>query len=332
MKWVKFILGISALLFLIYFVGPTPEKGSYGNAIPAIPASSVELEQYIAEKEGAHKLKSDNQARIVWADENKKEQTAYAIVYLHGFSASQGEGSPLHQTIAKKFGCNLYLARLAEHGVDTVDQLIHLTATNYWESAKEAYAIGKRLGKKVILMGTSTGASNALQLAATFSDVHALVLLSPNIEINNENAWIANNPWGLYIGRYMIGAKEFTPGDTTQIYKKYWNTPYRLEAIVALQEYLETTMIPSTFQKITQPTLLLYYYKNEKEQDTVVKVGSMLKMFDQLSTPAALKKAFSIPNAADHVIGGSIKSKDVLSVENAITAFFNTTLQLPVKR
>jgi hypothetical protein len=43
---------------------------------------------------------------------------------------------------------------------------MNLTADAYWESAKLAYAIGKQIGKKVILMSTSTGGTLALKLAA----------------------------------------------------------------------------------------------------------------------------------------------------------------------
>lgn len=332
MKFAKIFSIIILVIAVVYFAGPNPDAPMYDTTLPNVPATANELENYVSANEGKRKLKPDNQARIIWADTVSKQPTDYAIVYLHGFSASQEEGDPVHESIAKKFGCNLYLARLAEHGIDTTDQLLYLTADKYWESAKEAYAIGRRLGKKVILMGTSTGATNALHLASVYPEIYALILLSPNIEINNSTAWIANNPWGLQIGRYVIGANEFTPADTTAVYKKFWNTPYRLEAIVALQEYLETTMKPSTYKKIKQPTLMLYYYKNETEQDKVVKVSAMLTMFKTLQTSSNDKKAIAVPTAGDHVIAGRIKSKDVLTVENDITTFINTTLHIPAKK
>ncbi len=331
MKAIKYILGIALVITIIYWLGPRPEKPNYTQDLPTVPTTDSLLEKYIADNEGRHTIKPDNEARIIWADEKNKTATEYAIVYLHGFSGSQEDGSPVHKNIAQTFGCNLYLARLAEHGIDTIDQLINLTATKYWEAAKEAYAIGKQLGKKVILMGTSTGATNALHLAANFPDVHALILLSPNIAINNESAWIANNPWGLQIGRQIVGSDYFTPSDTSAVYKKYWNTPYRLEAIAALQEYLETTMNKTTFKKITQPTLLLYYYKNKTLQDSVVKVEAMLRMFKSLKTPTDLKSAIALPNAGDHAIGCQIKSKDILGTENAISVFMNSVLYIPAK-
>jgi esterase/lipase len=332
MKVIKIISALLLSLVVVYLAGPRPAAPHYTNNLPAIPSNSAELEQYVYIQESNRKLKPDIEALILWADTAAKQKTDYAIVYLHGFSASQEEGDPVHENIAKKFGCNLYLARLAEHGIDTTDQLLYLTAEKYWESAKEAYAIGKKLGDKVILMGTSTGATNALHLASGFPDIHALILLSPNIEINNSTAFLANNPWGLQLGRWMMKSKEYTPPDTTQLYQKYWNRPYRLEAISALQEYLETTMSKTTFGKINQPVLMLYYYKDEKGQDPVVRVSAMLDMFHALHTPADQKTAVAMPSTGDHVIASYIKSKDIVGVENAITTFMNTTLRIPAKK
>jgi esterase/lipase len=297
-----------------------------------VPAEASALEQYIAANEAQHKIKPQNEARIVWANDSAKQKTAYAIVYLHGFSASQEEGAPVHKAIAKKFGCNLYLARLAEHGIDTTEAMQNLTAEKYWETVKQAYAIGKQLGKKVILMGTSTGGSNALQLAANFPDVSALVLLSPNIEINDPNAWLANNPWGLQIARLVKKSDYHITSDQREIYKAYWYSKYRLEAIVNLQEYLETAMTNENFSKVKQPTLLLYYYKDEAHQDNVVKVSAMLQMFDKLGTVAEQKRKVAMPNTGDHVIGGYIKSNDYQGVETEITKFMIEVLKLPLQQ
>lgn len=318
MRFLKWLLGILVILAVIYFLGPSPDKPVYAATMPVVP-DLTELDQYVRNKEQTLKLKPDNEARIIWQNESLKQLTEYAIVYLHGFSASQFEGAPTHTNAAKAIGANLYLARLAEHGIDTSEALVNLTPDNYWESAKEALAIGKQLGRKVILMGTSTGGTNALQLAATYpEDVYALVLLSPNIAINDPNAWLLNNPWGLQIAHLVLGSDYREATDTRETYKQYWNTPYRLEATVALEELLETTMTPETFAKIKQPLLLLYYYKNEEEQDDVVKVSAMQEMFQQLGTPEKWKKEIAMPSTGDHVIASSFKSKDAPAVEKEI--------------
>ncbi len=313
-------------------MGPKPPTPVYKKDMPAVPEQSAKLEEYILEKESAHKIKADNEARIVWVNDTARNKTEYAIVYLHGFAASQEEGDPVHRNIAKKFGCNLYLARLAEHGLDTIDAMKKLTADKYWESAKEALAIGKQLGNKVILMGTSTGGTNALQLAAAYpNDVEALILLSPNIAINDPNAWLLNNPWGLQIATMVVGTRYIDSKDQRDIYKKYWYSHYRLEAAVALEEMLETSMNKETFNKITEPTLLLYYYKDEVHQDSTVKVQPMKEMLAQLSTPANLKRDIPMPNTGDHVIGNPLKSKDVEGVEREIEKFMIEVLRIEKK-
>lgn len=325
MRFLKF-LGILIILFIVvYFFGPQPNSPKLAIALPELPQQPAELEGFIRSQEAAHRLRPDNEARIVWLNDSTREMTEYAVVYLHGFSASQEEGDPVHLNFARKFGCNLYLSRLAEHGIDTSEQLLNMTADNLWESAKQAYVIGKRLGKKVILMSTSTGGTLALKLAAEYPEIHSLLLLSPNIEIRDPNAWLLNNHWGLQIARAVQG-KYNVPKDTTRIYKQYWNTPYRMEAAVQLEELLETTMKKSTFERVKQPTLLLYYFKDDDHQDEVVKVSAMKRMFRQLGTSDSLKRAVPIPGAGDHVIGSYIKSKDVAAVEKECERFAREVL------
>jgi esterase/lipase len=315
------------VLILIYILGPRPSRPVYDQKLPEIPPAPY-LESYISKNEAVHKLRPDNHARIIWANDSLKSITDYSILYLHGFSSSQGEGDPVHKRIAKKYGYNLYLSRLAEHGIDTTEKLVNLTADKLWESAKEAYAIASKLGKKVIIMGTSTGASLALMLAANYPEVHSIILLSPNIEIFDGAAWILNNPWGLQIARVVNGSDYVISSDTRPIYKQYWSYKYRLEAVVELEEMLESAMTSGLFQKVTQPTLMLYYYRDKINQDSVVKVDAMHKMFAALGTPNDKKRSVPIPKAGNHVIGSYIKSQDVETVGMEIEKFMNEILRL----
>ncbi|MBY0433997.1 MAG: hypothetical protein K2U26_07800 [Cyclobacteriaceae bacterium] len=194
------------LLAGIYFLGPEPDRPVWNNDMPSVPQQAADLEKYVADNEAKHTIKPDNEARIVWADSTKKK-TEYSVVYLHVFSASQEEGDPIHEQFAKTFGANLYLARMADHGIDTTEQLLYFTPDRWWQSSKEALAIGKALGEKVIVMSTSTGGTMALILAATYpQDVFALINMSPNIAINDGNARMLNNPWGLQVARLVFGS------------------------------------------------------------------------------------------------------------------------------
>ena len=308
------------LLLGIYFLGPDPETPVYNKVMPAVPDDKSALEKYIADHEAVHNIKPDNEARIVWND-SSRQKTPYAVVYLHGFSASQAEGDPVHRRFAKEFGCNMYLSRLSDHGIDTTEALLQFTADRAWESAKEALAIGKKIGEKVILLSTSTGGTLALKLAAEYpEDVFALINLSPNIAINDGAAFILNDPWGLQIARMVVGGKSRVT-DANDEHAKYWNKTYRIESLTELEELLETTMTEDIFQKVTQPSLTLYYYKNEEEQDPQVKVSAMLTMHEQLGTPDDLKLAKAMPEAGAHVLGSSMTSKNVDGVYQEIENF-----------
>lgn len=331
MRIIKWFLGVIAVLSIVYLAGPNPTTPVYNTSLPTIPAEPEALEAFIQSNEKKHNVRPNNEARIVWANDSMKQKTPYAIVYLHGFSASQEEGNPVHQNIAKQFGCNLYLARLSEHGIDTTDALINMTAESLFKSAKEAYAIGKQIGEKVIVMGTSTGGTLALQLAAMYPEVAGLILYSPNIAIKDPNAWLLNNPWGLQIARMVKGSKYLGVKKDNPLYEQYWNTKYRLEATVQLEELLETTMTKENFVKVKQPLLLLYYYKNDKEQDPVVSVDAMKNMFAEVSTNEKKKRMIPLPNTGNHVIASPIQSNDIISVEKETADFLKTVLQLPMQ-
>jgi hypothetical protein len=75
---------------------------------------------------------------------------------------------------------------------------------------------------------------------------------------------------------------------------------------------------------VKQPSLVMYYYKDEVHQDSVVRVDAIKDMFSKLGTPDNQKKAVAMPNAGDHVMGSFIKSKDLEGVEREIENFLLT--------
>jgi pimeloyl-ACP methyl ester carboxylesterase len=329
MKKLRYYIIIPVIIAAIYLSGPQLDPGEISPEMPEINYSGKELDQYITRREsGIENLKLDNQARIVWADDTAKNKTEYSVVYLHGFSASQGEGIPIHTHFARRYGCNLYLSRLHDHGIYEKDALLHMTPEKLVESAAEAVAIGKQLGDKVILMSTSTGGTLSLYLAATHPEISALILYSPNIKINNSATPILAYPWGLQIGRLITGDKYVSSTSESYEDSLYWTNPYRLEAVVYLQELLNITMTSYTYRMVSQPVFLGYYYKNKEEQDQTVRVDAMLKMFDQLGTDPSLKVKKAFPEAGEHVIACEYKSGDWEGVQNETYQFAENILKM----
>ena len=158
---------------------------------------------------------------------------------------------------------NIYLPRLYDHGLDTQEGLANYTGEKSLDSAREALAVGQLLGEKVILMGTSTGCTLALALAAQHPELAALVLYAPNIRINHPLDFVATLPWGLQIVRQVEGGEYHNVANSIPEKAQFWTMRYRLEAVVHMQKLLETAMIPETFAKVTVPVFSGYYYKDE---------------------------------------------------------------------
>ena len=325
-KILRFVLLFAALLLLVYFLGPRVDSPTLDRSLPRVTSDLVQLEKEIEQHEAAiPNIKPDNESRIVWAD-SIPAKTPYSIVYLHGWSASQEEGDPVHLETARRYGYNLYLPRLYGHGLTEDEPMLSVTADKLLASAKEAISVGKQLGEKVILMATSTGVTLALYLAGGDPDIAGLLLYSPNIAIFDPTAKFLDKPWGLQMARLANGGNYHEFEEITEENSKYWTTRYRLEALTQLQALVDETMEEETFRSVQQPVFLGYYYRDEVHQDSTVSVPAMLQMFEQLGTPDEKKRAVAFPDVGAHVMTSYITSKDLKSVHRETYNFLESVL------
>ena len=329
-KLLTWTMSVAIILVVVYTVGPKAKIQDLDGDYPTVPTNVDDLEAYIYQKEDTVKgLKPNNQARIIWADSASKKKTPYSIVYIHGFGASQMEGDPVHRQLAEYFGANLYLVRLSDHGIKRENSLEYLTAEKLVADAREAYMIGKSLGEKVIVVGTSMGGALSLTLASERADLHALVLYSPCIREYGDQLDAFFQPWQSYVMEKAMTNKHGVlesprEGDMA----KYWSEGFHVNAYSSLAILLRSKMTEKTFKKIDQPLFLAYYYKDEENQDRVVSVPAMLDMYDAVSTSETLKRKQAFPESGDHVIGSEITSGDWKGVLNASVDFLENVVHV----
>lgn len=327
MKALKWVLISISVLAIGYAAGPSVDINPLSKDLPSVPSDLNELEKFVNEKEAAiPNIKPNNEGRIIWYD-SVPSKTEYSIVYLHGFSASQEEGAPIHKNLAKKYGCNLYLPRIAGHGLIEDEPMLDLTAEDMMESAKEAIAIGMQLGEKVILLTTSTGGTYGLYLAENNPSIAGIILYSPNIDIYDENSYLLTKPWGLQLARLVVGS-DYNQWPLDSIRANYWTNKYRLEVLTQLRAMVDETMTKETFEKVNQPVFLGYYYKNDTAQDNTVSVPAMLTMYDQIATPDNKKRKVAFAEAGHHVIGSYLTSEAVEEVERETEKFLEEVIGL----
>ena len=136
------------------------------------------LDAWLAEREAqVPSLRPGCEKRIDWIDGPRR--TPWAVVYIHGFSASRREVSPYPEKVAAGLGGNFFGTRLTGHGQDGA-AMGRATLRDWRADVAEALAIGRALGEKVLAISCSTGCT-VLTLALAGGDrVTATTMLSPN--------------------------------------------------------------------------------------------------------------------------------------------------------
>lgn len=319
------------VLVITYFLGPRPPNPEYGTQLPKLPNDLTALENRIQKKEGRLPLRKDNQARILW-QQGKPGITEYSVVYLHGFGGSYRDGYPVNVKIADTLGANIYLSRWAGHGMVAGEALENFSPEAAWKSAKEALAIGEKIGKKVIIVSTSTGGTLAFKLAAIYPEkVHALINLSPYIEEDTNGAFLLNTPWGYELAHLISWGDHMKVEHNKEIASQYFDTVYPTGALVDLQVLLATITTAEMFREVRRPVLTLFYYENFLEEDEHVEVEVYPGVHDLLATPDSLKSLVRLVKPKSHFLGSDIKSENTEVVVREIVQFLRKDLDINLK-
>lgn len=228
------------------------------NLTPSFDAASIgeDVDAYLASTEdGTPALKDGVEKRVIWAGD-PGAKTEYAFIYLHGFSASSEELRPVPDNVASYFKSNLYFTRLMGHGRDG-PAMAEADVGDWINDLAEAIAIGQRIGEKVILIGTSAGATLEV-IAATTPDLEealtGVVLVSPAIELRSRYSWLLTWPGSSWFVPLLLGeTRGFTP--INDDHAQYWTTVYPTKAVIPLAELMQAarqadvgdTSVPALF-------------------------------------------------------------------------------------
>lgn len=295
---VRWILGGLAALAVVLVTGPKPGFVEQWRS-PELPA---DLDAYLAASEAdVDGVRAGDQKEIVWAGE-PGVPTDVALVYLHGFSADRHEIEPVMSDLGREMAANVYFTRLAGHGRSGPD-MMGATVERWLDDTAEAVAIGARIGRRVVLVGTSTGGTLATWAAARPEArdlVDAVVLISPNFQPADRRSRIILYPWGALVVRYAIGPERcFEPLNDDQA--RHWTTCYptfALGPMMALVEHVRTMDLTG----IEAPVLFLY-----SPMDSVVDAEESRRAL----APVPRLRSHVVESTTDpahHVLAGDIVS------------------------
>lgn len=295
------ILIAVGILVVALFLGPRVCLDYIWRA-PAIPVPISRLESHLATSERRFAdLKPGTEKQVTWHTPESPQKTEWAVVYLHGFSASRQEVAPFCDRLAAELGANCFYQRFTGHGLPS-ERLADGNLQTWMDDTAEALAIGKLLGNRVLLVGTSTGATLALLAALEAGQLapDALVLISPNFGPRHWAAdfalWPSAPVWApLLFGKIW----QWTP--VNEDHRRYWTCDYPLQANLHMMAVVARGR-EAPLGRLTVPTLVYY-----SEKDTVVRPDRIRARFAAIGS--SQKQIVEIDPAGDprsHVLAGRI--------------------------
>ena len=231
------------------------------------------------------------------------QRTEWAVVVLHGFSATRQETAPLGELVATKLGANLFEARLSGHG-HAEDPMAGVRAEHWLADTARALGKGTELGDRLVVIGTSTGAT----LAAAMLDqpvaaaVDTVVMISPNFAPQGAGAHWLTRPAGRLLGWLLEGPTRcWEPHNELQ--GRFWSTCYPTTTLVEVMRLVD--FVGGGLPDNIKQRLLVFYSKN----DEVVSPDAISIAYAAVNAPA--KSLVDVTNSSDpsqHVLAGDILS------------------------
>ncbi len=313
------VASILGLLAVLYLAGPRTEI----DTSVTFDAGTIgdNPQAYLEAAEAAFPdIREGNGKQVVWADPESRRRTPLSIVYVHGFSASPGELRPLPDRVAQELGANLYFTRLTGHG-RSGDAMAEATVNAWVNDLAEAIAIGRRLGERVVLMGTSTGAT-LITWGATqpilMEDVAALVQISPNFRLKAPGSEILTWPWGRQLANLIIGeSRGFTPRNA--LHAQYWTSDYPTDALMPMAALVKLAN-DAEIHNIQVPSLFVF-----SPLDEVVDAGATEAIIARWGAATEVEQVAESGDPLHHVIAGDALSPETTEALAArIVAYLRT--------
>ena len=239
MDWLTVIGLLGLTLLLIFWLAPSPKLDAEPpqTRVPQ-DLTPAEMAGWLADEEARHgNVIEGAEARIFWA--SNPEPTELCVLYVHGFSASRQEISPVPEAVSKALSANLVCARLAGHGLST--KPMQASVEDWLQSVTDAWEIASRIGNRVVIVAVSTGAPLSIwltQRAADSSAVHSLLFMSPNFRIRHSFGFILTWPWAkVWVPKLMGEEREWEPEN--DLVARYWSNRYSINAVIEVQKVVD---------------------------------------------------------------------------------------------
>ena len=247
-----------------------------------INLSNIE-KQIKFDEETVPNLRPNIEKKIIWAGKYSKK-TPLSIVFIHGFSATRVELSPVIEQVAKVLNANVFFTRLRGHGQDG-DALSNATFDDWISDTNEAIGIGEVIGDEVILIGSSTGCSLIHSLLEVHKKVKSVIYVSPNFGPSSYKGHFLRLPGAKWFIPLILGSEHsFVPKNSE--HERCWTTRYPTKALFPVKDSVIAASL-ANHSKIKQPILFWFsdYDKVVSPKATrrvISKMGNNVEVFNPI--------------------------------------------------
>ncbi|RZO75657.1 MAG: hypothetical protein EVA68_06450 [OM182 bacterium] len=297
-----------AVSFCFWRIGkPRLEPESPKSNVPK-HLSLMELKSWLKSRETEVScLMPEVEANITWAEPSNPQRTKLCFLYIHGFSATPRETSPLTEQISDRFSANYMHARLAGHGIKND---IDATAEEWLQSIVDSWDIAQQIGENVVIIATSTGATLTVWLAnqlLTTERIYAAIFLAPNFRARHpldtpifSISSILTWPWSEYWIPLLLG-KRRELNFQNDLEEQFSTHGYSVKALIEMQKTVDWSRTVD-YGRLDIP-LCTMYMKNDPTIDSyaAIKVHEEWGSNQKELIPVTLNE-----NSIEHVFVGDI--------------------------
>ena len=194
-----------------------------------------------------------------------------AVLLLHGFTGNTAGVRKLGRFLESD-GYTVHAPLFKGHG-STVENLIHTTDQDWWESVVEGYNLLKNKGyKKIAVAGLSLGGLFSLKLAATYPVVGIVPMCTPLGFAHK------NTPRNIILSYALEQKKvEEKPADIINKEMEVLKSQQSIKAIDGLYELIKD--VEERLPSIQTPTFVI-----QGRQDQIIDMDSPTMILDRISS------------------------------------------------
>jgi len=232
------------------------------------------LDQLIEGRENeVQNIRLDTEKKIIWASKNN-QKTKTSLVFIHGFSATRFELSPVIEMLGKELQANVFFTRLKGHGQDA-KALGEATFDDWIIDMQEAIEIGKAIGDNLVLIGCSTGCSLIHTILEKSTDIKAVIYVSPNFGPKSYKGQLLRVPGAKLFMPLVFGKEHFFIPQNVE-HERCWTTRYPIKALFAVKDSV-VAAYKIKHNKIKVP--LLFWFSDD---DQVVSAKATRKIISKM--------------------------------------------------